>query len=480
MPFLAFRGIVGGMSKHLSRDSGSQSESDVADLLLIYQRWLPTQVITQLLRETGRTFYQRVLPPVVVLWGFIFQRLNRDHSCDAAWSHLSNDEVRRQFGTDRSQMGRVSESTSAYCQARQRLPLSVAQGILPLTAQALQEELGEVGSWHGYRVNLFDGSTVQLQASRELTEHYGVATNQHGRSHWPLMRLVAGFDLYSGAVHGVAEGPYRIGEHTLAVELIRRLGPGYLHVADCNFGVYHLLQAMVGVQSDALVRLKITQAKRLAQQALHAGMDVDRVWSRSRFDTCEADLPTASIAGRLIYVRLEKEGFRPIDLYLFTTLTDRAQFPLEDIIALYGARWRVELDLRHIKTTLEMESLPGKSVEMVRKELVLGLVAYNLLRSLMAVAAVQAGRSPLELSLAQCWRRTIDAGRGLPANASPEEIATVLDRLLQRLGRCVLPKRKQERFEPRAVWGRPRVYPAIKGSREQARQEWMELLKSKS
>jgi hypothetical protein len=146
-----------------------------------------------------------------------------------------------------------------------------------LTAQALQDELGQVGSWHGYRVNLFDGSTLQLQASRELTEHYGVATNQHGRSHWPLLRLVAGFDLYSGAVQGVTEGPYSTGEHALAVELVRRLGAGYLHVADRNFGVYHLLQAMVGVQSDALVRLKITQAKRLAGQTLRVGMDVDMV-----------------------------------------------------------------------------------------------------------------------------------------------------------------------------------------------------------
>jgi len=310
--------------------------------------------------------------------------------------------------------GHASESTSAYCQARQRLPWSVVQSLLPLTAQALQEEVGAVGLWQGYRVNLFDGSTLQLRASRELTEHYGVATNQYGRSHWPLLRLVARFDLYSGAVHGVSEGPYSTGEHALAVELIRRLGAGYLHVADRNFGVYHLLQAMVGVESEALVRLKITQAKRLAGQALRPGMD------------------------------------------------------------------SAELDLRHVKTTLQMESLAGKSVEMVRKELVLGLVACNLLRGLMAAAAVRAGRFPHELSVAQCWRRTIDESRSLPAHASPEEIAVKLDRLLQRLGRCVLPKRKQERFEPRAVWGRPRVYPTSKGSRDQARREWMESLKSES
>jgi hypothetical protein len=116
----------------------------------------------------------------------------------------------------------------------------------------------------------------------------------------------------------------------------------------------------------------------------------------------------------------------------------------------------------------------------VRKELLLGLVAYNLLRGLMAIAALQAQRSPLELSLAQCWRRTTDACRSLPQGASSAQVERVLSRLLTRLGRCVLPKRKRERFEPRAVWGRPRVYPSIKGSREKARQAWLDSMKPDS
>ena len=218
------------MSKHRSSDCTAQPEHDVAGLQALYQRWLPVRMVDELLRETGRTFYQRVLPPLLVLWGFIYQRLNHDHTCDAAWSHLSSDVVRQQFGTDASPAKHTSESTSAYCQARRRIPLSAAQGILRLTAHALQDELGVAGLWHGYRVNLFDGSTVQLQASRELTEHYGVATNQHGPSHWPILRLVTGFDLCSGAAQGVSEGPYLTGEHPLAVALIRQMDSGYVHV----------------------------------------------------------------------------------------------------------------------------------------------------------------------------------------------------------------------------------------------------------
>ncbi len=453
--------------------------SEVAELLPIFRRWLPAQVVEQLIRETKRKFYCRVLPPLLVLWGFIFQRLNPDHSCDAAWSYLSSDAVRKAWQPNQP-LDQVSESTSGYCQARQRLPLRVAQGVLQLTVRALQEEGGDAALWHGRRVNLLDGSTLLLNATSELMEQYGSASNQHGRSHWPIMRIVAGFDLFSGAANEVAEGPYRTSEHALAVTVLRALGAEYVHVADRNFGVYHILQVATAKQSDVVLRLKITQAKRLAPTGLRPGDDREVTWQPSAFDTCEPDLPAPPVPGRLIYARLERNGFRPIDVYLFTTLLNRDEFPASDLVALYGERWNVELDLRHVKTTLDMERLDGKSVDLVRKELYLGLTAYNLLRGLMGIAALHARRSPLELSLAQGWRRTVDACRGMSLNASSDEIVKVLNRLLERLGRCVLPKRKRERFEPRAVWGRPRVFPTIKGSREQARQAWLEQLKVKS
>lgn len=468
------------MSKRLAHPSPCPALPDPQALLPLYQKWLPLQVIRQLFQETGRRFYQRILPPLLVCWGFIFQRLNPDHTCDACWSYLSSDAVRERLGLPPLAVEELSESTSAYCQARKRLPWAVVQGLLAVTARACQQALGDNGLWHGCRVNLFDGSTLRLSASSELTNHYGQASNQHGRSHWPLLRLVAGFDLFSGVANAVAEGPYRTGEHTLAVEVIRQLGAGYVHVGDRNFGIYHLVQVIHAVHSHTVLRLKITQAKRLAGPHLQAGLDLDVVWTPSQFDTCEADLPMPPIAGRLIYVRLERDGFRPIDLYLFTTLRDRTAISVTELVTLYGERWNVELDLRHVKTTLQMEQLAGQSVDIVRKELVLGLTAYNLLRGLMGVAAIQAHRLPLELSLAQCWRRMLDASRSLGPTTSPADVEYELDRLLCRLGRCVLPKRKRERFEPRAVWGRPQVYPKIKGSRDEARQSWMELLKSKS
>jgi hypothetical protein len=468
------------MHKTTTPKTGPRSETQVDEVLGIFEQLFPAQVLQRLVRETRQKFYTRLLPPLLIMWGFMYQRLNADHSCDAAWSYLSSEAVQQRFGIRSARTQPLSESTSAYVQARQRLPLAVAQKALRESADRVSEQAGAGGRWHGYRVNLFDGSTILLSAAPALVAHYGTYRNQHGSLHWPLMRLVAGFDFFSGAANGVAEGPYALSEHPLAVELISALGAGWLHLGDRYLGVYHILQAVSAAESEALLRLNQRTARCLAGQALESGDDLDVVWNRERYDQVEADLPTPEVPGRLIYVRLEKTGFRPIDLYLFTTLTDRQAFPLEELVALYGQRWNVELDLRHIKATLQMERLDGHSVDIVRKELILGLLAYNLLRGLMTHAALQAGQLPCQLSLAQCWRRTLDACRGVRPHPSPAEVEHVLTVLLARLGRCRLPKRKRERFEPRAVWGRPQVYPRIQDSREKARQAQLVLLKSNS
>ena len=447
----------------------------------LFEEIVPAQVIRDLYKETKKKYYERMLSPLLLLWGFIFQRLNSDHSCDAAWSYLSSDNIQSRFGLQKEPEQLPSESTSAYCQARKRLPVAVAQKVLAHTAKIIGQKAGENGLWHGWRVNLFDGSTIQLAASAELSGHYGTNDNQHRKGHWPLMRLVTGFDFFTGAVNGVAEGPYTVSEHPLAATLIKELGADWLHMGDRFFGAYHMVQVVVSEKSQALFRLNTHVAKHLAgDQLLRPGCDLDVVWKRATNNKVESDLPTPDIAGRLIFVRLEKAGFRSIDLYLFTTLTDREAYPAAELVALYGLRWHVELDFRHVKTTLDMEHLDGKSIDIVRKELILGLAAYNLLRGLMTTAALDTNVLPCQLSLAKCWRRTVDACRGLSAQASTEDVARVLARLLQRLGRCLLPKRNHERFEPRAVWGRPQVFPRIKSSREETRQAQLSLLAPKS
>jgi len=130
----------------------------------------------------------------------------------------------------------------------------------------------------------------------------------------------------------------------------------------------------------------------------------------------------------------------------------------------------VELDLRYVKSTLDVDLLNAKSVPMVQKELWAGLATYNLVRICMAMAAREAGLTPPSLSFAKCWRRVHRMLCALRPTGTPDEVAERLRQLLSRLAKCRLQRRELLRVEPRAVRRRPAVYPALKGSRDKARQ----------
>jgi Transposase DDE domain len=445
----------------------------------IFERFLPQRVIDSLLAKVTQRFYRRLFPPLVVLWGFIYQRLQADHTCDAFVSYLTSGAAPHLY-TPAAGERRMSENTAAYCKARKRLPLPVAQGALRHTAQVVSTTLGPSGLWHERRVALLDGSTVRLTAEEVLITHYGLPKGQHGASHWPRLRTVGAFDLYSGALCEVVEGPYAETEQTLAIQLMRTAQAATLWVGDQLFGIYHLVQVVVACHQDAVFRIQASHIRRWTQSKLPSGSDWDVVWTPSPADQLEKDLPADPIAGRLLYVQIAHPGFRPIDIYLFTTLTDRQQYPAEEIVKLYARRWHVELNLRHVKTTLAMELLTGKSVDIIRKEWTLGLLAYNLVRGLMSQAALRAGLSQLYLSFARCWRRIVATAQRPPSVQSAAARKQMEPALLDRLATCRLPVRTQLRFEPRAVWPKPHQYPYLLDSRTEARERWLEKLKNES
>jgi hypothetical protein len=160
-------------------------------------------------------------------------------------------------------------------------------------------------------------------------------------------------------------------------------------------------------------------------------------------------------------------------LYLFTSLLDAEVYTLEELVKLFDLHWHVELNLRYVKSTLDMDLLTAKSVDMVRKELWAGLLAYNIIRGYMTRAAMQANLSPLTLSFTRCWRRVRDTLLARRPGAT-----RTVHRLLTRLAKLTLPKRPRFRIEPRAVRRRPATYPNLKGSRSGARQRLIEQLKA--
>jgi len=425
------------------------------------------------LPHASRGWYQRAWTPLVVLWTLIFQRLNADHSCDAAVNYVLEggaDHLDLAHPVPLSQRLQ-SESTSAFCQARARLPLALLQTALPETGLRISSWLGPDGTWLGHVTALLDGSSLLLRPTPELSAAYASHANQYGPTYWLGMRLLVAFCLGTGAVLAAVEASIALSEQALVLSLLAQAPAGLVWVADRNFGFFSVVQAARSQQQHVVVRLNRRIAHALAGHKVTQNGDWAVVWRCSRDASAHPGLAADPIPGRLIFVRLLRPGFRPIELCLFTTLTDCERYPVTALVQLYGYRWHVELDLRYVKSTLDMDRLAAKSPDSVRKELYAGLLAYNLIRGFMTQAAVQAGISPLTLSFTQCWRRIRSYLAARHRGDSPAGLAARTQRLLRRLARCRLPLRAPFRIEPRAVRRRPATYPNLKGSRTAAREQ---------
>jgi hypothetical protein len=464
--------------------SQPEATPSIQQLLPIFQQMLPAPFIQDLANTaySPKRCYQRLFGPLLLVWCLVFQRLNQDHSCDAVLSHLGSkatDHLEDQHQEPLSQRLR-SESTSGFCQARQRLPLAVLEEVLHHTAQQIQQMAAESAFWRGHPVALLDGTTILLYPFGDLASHYGQYGNHLGPCYCVGMRVVSAFCLLTGALLGLAEGSLHQSEQDLARQVLAQLPVGSICIGDQNFGVFSVAQVARQHMVFVLLRLSASRARALAQRSLHCGIDSKVPWSASREDQCDPELSLLPIEGRLIYVRLQRDGFRPLDLYFFTTLMDEVCYTVEALVQLYGQRWQVELDLRYVKDTLDLGLLYAKSVDTVRKELYGGFIAYNLIRAYMNEAAQRAGVSPLRLCFSQCWRRIRDTLAGLRPTDSHQHVQQEWECLLSRLAKCLIPKRPRYRVEPRAVRKHRSLYPPLKGSRDAARQRARQQLQGAS
>jgi len=192
-----------------------------------------------------RCFYNRILTPLLLLWCFVYQRFNDDHTCDAVASHLINggaDPLDDSSATPVSQKIK-SNSTAAFCKGRKRMPLSVIVGAVRYTAQVIGSYLGSDGLWLGHLVGLIDGTTILVRPSPELLMHYEPHKNQHGETYWIVLRVLAAFCLKTGVIMDAVEGSIRSSEQALTSQLFSRSERNTVHGGDRNFGVFSVMQA---------------------------------------------------------------------------------------------------------------------------------------------------------------------------------------------------------------------------------------------
>jgi len=359
---------------------------------------LTEQAITQALASvTG--WLDRIFSPLVTLWVFLGQVLSADHSCRAAVARLIAHRLARGQRP-------CSGETGAYCQARQRLPEKFFGEVACSVGRALDARAQQHWLWKGRRVYLFDGTTITMPDTPENQEAYPQVYNQQAGLGFPIARIGAITSLWCGAIVNLGFCRYA-GKGQGEVSLLRRLWdvllPGDVLLADSlisNFTNIFLLQSR-GV--ELVSRLNKAHRKADFRRGQRLGDDDHIVrWFKPTsirsldWKTYKA-LPEY-ITIREARIRVAQPGFRTRSLVVVTTLLDAQQTTKEDLATLYRARWNNELDLRSIKSTMQMGELRCKTPELVRKEVWTHILAYNLIRTIMAQAAAKHDIAPRSVS----------------------------------------------------------------------------------
>jgi len=436
---------------------------DSFQLFRLFQKAAPAAFFRELCQKHGYGSRLGIYSASVVVWLMIWQRLQGNRSLTAAVQYLLQCDV-KVLRTDclRWTQDKVSAATGSYCAARQKLPKLIVSEVTERIVGQLRAEMQE--GWQGLMrpVLVIDGTTLQLQHTPELKKAYSPGHNQHGENHWPMLRVVVFHDVFSGLAlqpaWGAMFGDAPVSEQGLAEQALERLPADAVVLGDGNFGIFAFAHAVQQSQRPLVLRLTQARAQRILGSELLEGTDQRIVWQPSPWDrNAHRPLPAqASVEGRLIVCANPSRANEL--LYLFTTL----DLPVEEILGMYGLRWRVETDLRSLKRTVGLQQLSSKSLDMVEKELLVAVAAYNLVRAVMCLAARRANLTPRELSFSFVQTVVEAALPGLDNAATAEEYQQRLERMLRYAAQGKLPKRSRVRSYPREIWGGGGRFPTRK------------------
>jgi hypothetical protein len=422
-------------------------------------------------REQKHQWRDRTWTPLKTIWTFLLQVLHPGSSCREAVALALGEQA----ATSGKESSLPSADPGAYCQARGRLPGAVLLDGVQHIGQRLQEEVGAARTWLGRRVRLVDATTCSMSDTANLQKAFGQPTRQKPGCGFPVAKVVALFCWASGAVLAAAIGPYAMSELHLWRELGRWLSPGEIVLGDCFYCSFYDLVLLVRCGCDGVFRLHqkrpkdFRQGKRLGPHERLVTWERPKRANRPRgMSRKEWKRLPETLTVRLIRARVGVPGFRSRTVYIATTLLDPAAYPAAEIVALYRDRWLIELRFRDIKITLGMDVLRGKSEDIVKKEIYMHLLAYNLTRCLMWQAAARHGRPLHRLSFAGTVSRLNAMAPFLSACQATPHAQRLYEILLKWIARDPVPDRPN-RIEPRALKRRPKEYALLNRPRNQMR-----------
>jgi len=361
----------------------------------------------------------------------------------------------------------------AYCRAKARLPLSEFPKVLAATAQAADKQVVARTELQGRPLKAADGSALTLLADTPKNRQAYPPLQCAEKPSFPKMRIVVLFSMLSGAILGLAEGSLANSELSLLTLLRSQLAIGDILVADRGFGYYAVLawlQHLLQVDFIGRSTRRLDGRQRLRRLGRNDWLFAwEKPQRRSPWLTLSQWLGLPNqLTVRVVKGSCYQKGFRVRQCKLVTTLWDPELYPAQQILRAYLRRWRLEMCLDDLKTTLEMEALRGRTPDMVRKEAYTHLIAHNLIRATIAEAADQHSVALERIS----FKGALDAIRqftqALAQARSKRKREELWAELLRTLASDLVPERPGRR-EPRAVKRKKNKYPRLDAPRHRFR-----------
>ena len=436
---------------------------------LPFSEVLPAQVVTALLRSLGVQFYDSLFNPVTVLWLFLGQVIHANPTLAVT--------VENFFAWRLAQgMAPCSTDTGAYARARKRLPEALLAMLTKHTGREVERAALEPWRWLGRVVKLFDGSTVSMPDTPKNQAAFPQSCRQAPGVGFPLARIGVLFSLSVGTVLDLGirrwAGKFQ-SELAMLRDMIAGLDPGDVLLTDRYLCSYMEIALLVRESVDFVGRIHA-----------HRKVDFRRGWRLGPQDhVVEWVKPKRpewmspedyvaipeTLSMRELRCQIARPGYRTRTIIIATTLLDAELFSKDEIAKLYRLRWDAEINLRSLKTMMNMDVLRCQSPEMVRKEIWAHLLAYNMIRTVIAQAAAKHGKQPRQLSFTRAMR-TLEAFRPAIAHVPRERLTDLYEHMLTAIASHEIGNRP-DRLEPRQRKRRPKPYKLMTKPRNQARNQ---------
>jgi hypothetical protein len=347
---------------------------------------------------------QRVYTQAPTLWLLVMQRLGGGLSLDQVVKDLINNNRDLLPENRRTSEGTLSENNSAYNAARKRLPLEVIERFSRRICDYLANHAEP--AFEDQRVFILDGTTITLPPTAELKKAFPPTPNQHGESVWPVAMLLVAHEMQTGCAMvpqiDPMFGPNNSSESKQADRAIGQLPDNSIVMADSGFGIFSVAHSCQRHGKNFVLRLTKQRYNshhkkaKLVQEG--RGFRTEHmIWKPSvKERRNNAEIPADAAIEAFVH-RIDLEDGQTLEL-----ITD-LEFDALSIGELYRRRYDIEFDIRDLKVTMGTEKIRAKSVDMVMKELLGSIIAYNLVSQLRKQAAKLVNLAPRRLSFQGVW-----------------------------------------------------------------------------